>query len=203
MKPGFGSELSNVLLRQSQIVHTRMAGMAVIRVVLRCNEAMADSNLNLSDCQLMQVPEAVYHLLRHTTLLSCNLAANNISKISPKFGTQFSRLTELNLSNNKLSRLPDEMLECVNLEKLDLGHNTFVDIPQVVLRFSKLRILLLNNNFIMDVDVRQLPEDSPIKEVDLRDNPLMPSCHETLSKVTTVTVTLSPREREEWEDLEI
>ena len=46
MKPDFGADLSNVLLRQSQIIHTRMAGRAVIRVVRRCNEAMEDSNLS-------------------------------------------------------------------------------------------------------------------------------------------------------------
>lgn len=48
MKPDFGSDLSNVLLRQSQIVNTRMAGRAVIRVVRRCNEAIEDNNLSKS-----------------------------------------------------------------------------------------------------------------------------------------------------------
>ena len=47
MKPEFNSsDLENVVLRQSQIVHTRMAGRAVIRVVHRCNEAMDNSNLS-------------------------------------------------------------------------------------------------------------------------------------------------------------
>ncbi|KAF2366550.1 Leucine-rich repeat [Trinorchestia longiramus] len=203
MKPEFGADLSNVLLRQSQIIHTRMAGRAVIRVVNRCNEAIEDSNLNLSECQLVTVPDAVYHLLRNTTLVSCNLASNVISKISPKFATKFSCITELNLSNNKMSRLPDEMSECTQLEKLDVSHNAFVDIPQVVFRLPKIRVLRINNNYVIDVDVKQLPEESPIEEVDLRENPLLPACHEMLSQVTTVKVLLTPREKEDWEDLDV
>ena len=62
---------------------------------------------------------------------------------------------------------------------------------------------MLTLHGVADVDVNQLPKDSPIKEVDLRSNPLVPQCHEMLSKVTSVAVTLSPREREEWEDLAI
>jgi len=51
------------------------------------------SSPDLSECQLMQVPDAVYHLLRNTTLTSCNLASNVISKIPAKFPSKFSYIT--------------------------------------------------------------------------------------------------------------
>ena len=49
--------------------------------------------LDLSDCQLMQMPDAVYHLMRNTPLVSCNLSSNVIAKIPPKFPLSFSLIT--------------------------------------------------------------------------------------------------------------
>ena len=48
---------------------------------------------DLSDCQLMQVPDAVYYMMRNTTLVSCNLSSNVITKIPPKFPAKFSLIT--------------------------------------------------------------------------------------------------------------
>lgn len=41
----------------------------------------------------MQVPDAVYHLMRHTELKRCNLSGNVITKIPPKFAVKFSLIT--------------------------------------------------------------------------------------------------------------
>ena len=41
----------------------------------------------------MQVPDAVYHLMRHTELKSCDLSGNVITKIPPKFAVKFSLIT--------------------------------------------------------------------------------------------------------------
>lgn len=41
----------------------------------------------------MQVPDAVYHLMRHTELKSCDLSGNVISKIPPKFAVKFNLIT--------------------------------------------------------------------------------------------------------------
>ena len=49
--------------------------------------------LDLSDCQLMQMPDAVYHLMRNTPLVTCNLSSNVIAKIPPKFPLSFSLIT--------------------------------------------------------------------------------------------------------------
>lgn len=48
---------------------------------------------DLSECQLMQVPDAVYHLMRHTELKSCDLSGNVITKIPPKFAVKFNLIT--------------------------------------------------------------------------------------------------------------
>lgn len=41
----------------------------------------------------MQVPDAVYHLMRHTELKTCNLSSNDLTKIPPKFAVKFSLIT--------------------------------------------------------------------------------------------------------------
>lgn len=48
---------------------------------------------DLSECQLMQVPDAVYHLMRHTELKRCNLSSNSITKIPPKFAVNFNLIS--------------------------------------------------------------------------------------------------------------
>merc|ERR1719309_1918553 len=83
----------------------KILGKGVVKVVHRCDDAKENNNLDLSDCQLMQVPDAVYHLMRNVTLSGCDLSGNVISMIPPKFAISFNLLTELNLSNNRMSNL--------------------------------------------------------------------------------------------------
>ncbi len=45
---------------------------------------------DLSHCQLMQVPDAVYYLMRNTPLVACDLSSNVITKIPPKLPAKFS-----------------------------------------------------------------------------------------------------------------
>jgi hypothetical protein len=45
----------------------------------------------------MQMPDAVYHLMRETPLLQCSLASNVIAKIPPKFFISFNNLTGIHL----------------------------------------------------------------------------------------------------------
>lgn len=51
------------------------------------------SKIDLSECQLVQVPDAVYHLMRNTELKSCDLSSNVIKKIPPKFAVKFNLIT--------------------------------------------------------------------------------------------------------------
>lgn len=53
----------------------------------------------------MQVPDAVYHLMRHTELKRCNLSGNVITKIPPKFAIKFSLITGKLINNNNIKLL--------------------------------------------------------------------------------------------------
>lgn len=87
----------------------------VTQVVRRCEDATENNHLgflqyfdisieivkfqffiifsDLSSCSLVSVPDAVYHLMRHTELKSCDLSGNVIKNISPKFAVKFSLIT--------------------------------------------------------------------------------------------------------------
>lgn len=97
----------------------------------------------------MQVPDAVYHLMRHTELKTCDLSENVITKIPPKFAAKFSLITDLNLAHNQMAKLPDEIAEMGSLQRLDISYNTFIDLPNAIFKIPKLEQLNANNNHIV------------------------------------------------------
>ncbi|CAH1109655.1 unnamed protein product [Psylliodes chrysocephalus] len=187
----------------AMMICTKLAGRAVIRVIGRCNDAKENENLDLSNCQLMQVPDAVYHLMRHTELKTCDLSDNVITKIPPKFAAKFNLITDLNLSHNQMSKLPDECVDLGSLERLDISYNTFIELPNCIFKIPKLRHLNASNNSIVDIDVDCLKEAPSLESIDVTNNPLAPRIHEQLSKLTHLRISLSPRQKEDWEDLTI
>lgn len=204
--PSYSSELEELPQEQGErnvamAVCVQLAGRAIIRVVSRCEEAQDNCNLDLSECQLMQVPDAVYHLMRHTELKRCDLSGNDITKIPPKFVVKFSLITELNLSHNQMSKLPEELAELQALESLDISHNTFVALPPVACRIPQLKRLLCSNNFIIEIDVERLKHSPSLEYIDLQSNPLMPQMHRLLSSLQRIRIELSPCEVEEWDVL--
>ncbi|XP_049781875.1 leucine-rich repeat-containing protein 20-like isoform X2 [Schistocerca serialis cubense] len=176
---------------------------AVVEVVRRCDEAKESLTLDLSECQLMQVPDAVYHLMRHTALKGCNLSSNVITKLPPKFAVKFSLITDLNLARNQMSRLPDELADLNELIHLDISHNSFTTLPHAVYKMPKLVKLSAHNNYIIDVEVERLQEAPSLQEVDLQNNPLSARTHTALEAVTSPHILVSVREVEDWEDLTV
>jgi len=174
-------------------------------VVRRVNEAQENGgNLDLSECQLMQVPDAIYFMMRNTSLLACNLSSNVISKIPPKFPTKFSQITELNLSHNRISSLPEEISECTQLETVDISHNSFLSVPPCLLSLPAIVSLNARKNFVADVEVELIEAaTNTLETIDLQDNPLTRECQEALEQFNTIRIKVTPREMEEWEDLSI
>lgn len=48
--------------------------------------------LDLSECDLTKVPDAVYMLLKSITVHKCTMANNMLTKIPPKFPSNFKHL---------------------------------------------------------------------------------------------------------------
>jgi len=159
--------------------------------------------LDLSECQLMQVPDAVFLLMKNTTLHSCSLAGNLITKIPPKLAMSFSLITELNLARNRISSLPNEMSNCTLLESIDISANSFVQLPPVLAEIPSLNKVNASKNFIADVEIEAMLSLGNLEHVNLEENPINKAVYEELAKITAIRVVLSPREQEDWEDLSI
>jgi len=175
-----------------------------MRVVERVNDCKENGGrLDLSDCQLMQVPDAVFLLMKNTTLNSCSLAGNLITKIPPKLAMSFSLITELNLANNRISALPNEMSNCTQLETIDISANSFVQLPPVLIEIPSLNKVNASKNFIADVEIQAMVSCPNLEHINLEENPINKYVYEELTKITSIRVLLSPREQEEWEDLSV
>jgi len=199
---GFGQDSNRrQAMRTARCV--KILGKGVVKVVHRCDEAKENNALDLSDCQLMQMPDAVYHLMRDTPLNSCSLANNVISKIPPKLPLSFSLITELDLSGNRISGLPSEMTVCTALEFVDISSNSLVSLPPVLFQLSSIHNIKAGKNFIADVDVEAVMSCETLESLGLEENPLSPASHENLNQIDSIRITVSPRQREEWEDLSI
>lgn len=170
------------------------AGKAVIKVVHRCTDATENQNLDLSDCQLMTFPDAIFHLMRNTVVLACDLSSNVLRKIPPKFPMKFTHITELNLSHNRLSTLPEELKDMPDLRKLDISYNDFMSMPWVVFRLPKVTYLDARKNYIADVEANRLRSVSTLKEVHLEENPLSEDACRALENMssTQMVVHVSP-----------
>lgn len=53
------------------------------------------------------------------------------------------------------------------------------------------------------MDVEDVKDTQALEVLNLNDNPLSPRCHDLLSAITKIEILLSPREKEDWEDLTI
>jgi len=206
----FGYDLTNsttpeaeqrMAMRTARCV--KMMGKGVVKVVQRCEDAKENNNLDLSECQLLQVPDAIYHLMRNTSLITCNLSTNVISKIPPKLAMSFTLITELDVSNNRISTLPAELTACTTLETVNISGNSFIQLPPVLAEIPSLIKVIASKNFIAEVEVEALQYLPNLEHLNLEQNPLKKETYDKLSRVTSCRVILSPREQEEWEDLSI
>ena len=57
---------------------------------------------DLSHCQLVQVPDAIYYMMRETPLVALNVANNVITKIPPKLPNKFSFIRSESLMGSNL-----------------------------------------------------------------------------------------------------
>lgn len=57
--------------------------------------------------------------------------------------------------------------------------------------------------FIADVEIDYLKEAPALETIDLRNNPIAPRIYEELLNISNIRILLSPREKEDWEDLTI
>ncbi|GAB1598239.1 leucine-rich repeat-containing protein 40-like [Argonauta hians] len=162
------------------------AGAEVAEIINRCHSAKEDKRLDLSECKLIQIPEAVYFLMKNVVVQSLLLTNNEIPRLPKKFGTVFPLISELYLQQNKFSSLPDELQQLSNLHTLDISSNSFISLPDPVYRLPNLVHLNAESNSITDVDTEKFQAMASISEVNLSNNPLPAEKQRALQDITTI-----------------
>ncbi|VVD02235.1 unnamed protein product [Leptidea sinapis] len=107
---------------------------------------------------------------------------------------------DLNLSNNQIAKLPDELCALTCLQRLDVSHNSFVALPHIACQCPSLHTLLAHHNQIIEVDVTRLSRSRALEYVDLSDNPIPPRTYEELQQITQPRISMSERQKEDWEE---
>jgi small GTP-binding protein len=120
-----------------------LSGPELLEIIFR-TRAEGWTTLDLSDCQLTELPPEIGSLLKLTTLY---LYGNRLSTLPPEIG-QLVNLTTLDLYDNRLSLLPPEIGQLVNLTKLDLYDNKLTVLPTEIGRLEHLATLDLGGNHL-------------------------------------------------------
>jgi Leucine-rich repeat (LRR) protein len=102
-------------------------------------------------------------------LTELNLSMNSLTEI-PEFISECSKLKYFDVGNNLLSNLPDCLSALISLRELVLSTNRFTSIPQCVYSMVGLEILLASDNKITEIDVEGLQNLKRIATLDLTNN---------------------------------
>ena len=180
----------------------KIIGAGVVRVVHRCKEARDSLSLDLTSCNLLHVPEGVLHLMRHYKVLNCKLSENYLTGLSPRFGSFFTNITNLDLSSNCISNLSKDIHLCKKLETVDISTNSFVEFPHQLLQIRALVKINASKNFIAELNSEDLKNHENLEELNLEENPITKVCHEDLRKLE-MKIFLTELRAEEWDDLNI
>ena len=52
-----------------------------------------------------------------------------------------------------MSKLPDELVQCIELKKIDLSHNSFTFMPTVIFKLPKVKSIDMSHNYVMGKSV--------------------------------------------------
>uniref|UniRef100_A0A7E4USY6 Leucine-rich repeat-containing protein 51 n=1 Tax=Panagrellus redivivus TaxID=6233 RepID=A0A7E4USY6_PANRE len=147
------------------------AARGVTQVMHRCDYAKETRYLDLSGCNMMYVADAIYMVLKGHQIAKVSLANNDLKKFPSKMTKKFPELMCLNLSGNKVTEIPDDILEWTNLGALNLSGNKFTQFPEVIYKLKNLKLLDISNNEIQNIDIPRLFTELPLlKILDISNN---------------------------------
>lgn len=127
------------------------------------------SELALTDCNLEFIPKQLEKFSK--SLVSLDLSNNKIDKLPRTFCCKMSKLEYLNLNNNKIETIPLEIKFLCRIINLDLSKNNLRMLPSTFSDLKRLKVLNVSYN-----NLSQLPafrtEDIRLRELDVSHNPL-------------------------------
>eukprot|EP01134_Creolimax_fragrantissima_P000385 CFRG0385T1 len=117
-------------------------------------ENSPSSVVDLSNCQLSEVPGMVFSICSTGEKKTLIMAHNHLPEFGPKSRiATLAGIEVLNLSYNYIKRLPSELSVLIRLRVLELSHNSLSEVPAVVECLTELHNLSVQHN-----DLRSLPK---------------------------------------------
>ncbi|CAL4248100.1 unnamed protein product, partial [Meganyctiphanes norvegica] len=157
---------------------------------------------DLRSCFLKMIPAGIYTLLADLPpIATINASHNVIIKLTPKFFDNFTKITELTLSHNRLRAVPEELSLCGNLHLLDISYNRITALQPNMFLLPCIKIIRAGNNQITEVQTQDITAAKTLDDLDLHNNPLTTECHHELSKLQQPKVKLLPDHADELEKL--
>lgn len=165
-----------------------MAVYSAAKIVSACNEAKESLHLDLTDCDLVQVPQALYLLLKATPPVHCIFSNNKLKSVPPKFLSTFCDIEVLNLDRNQLKDLPAELTQCTKLRKLNLAQNDLSHFPEILYGMESLEELDLGGNEIGAIDGERLEKMPSLKELKAYENPFSDETITRLRQIKNIKI---------------
>ncbi|CAD5225696.1 unnamed protein product [Bursaphelenchus xylophilus] len=150
------------------------AGQGVTQVMNRCESAKSSGFLDLTECSLMYITDAIYLVLKEYEITKCSLKGNDLKKFPKKMIIRLPELEVLNLEGNKIDEIPEEIVGWKETMKgINLAKNQIKSIPDAFLELENIVLLDLSGNAIDDIDENKFFKAFPnLKQVNLHENPL-------------------------------
>uniref|UniRef100_A0A182R0I0 Uncharacterized protein n=1 Tax=Anopheles farauti TaxID=69004 RepID=A0A182R0I0_9DIPT len=108
---------------------------------------------DLEDCNLKDVPAGVFVMCKVLRKEALTLAKNKLSSLAAGGALEdLALLQSLNLSYNRLKKLPEDIYKLENLRELFLMNNALEKLPVTIGRLKKLELLNLSANNLTTVE---------------------------------------------------
>ncbi len=103
------------------------------------------TDLNLSGCDLNDIPEYVFEQIDAAKIEHLELHDNQLQNL-PESIARFSNLKNLDVSENQFAEFPSVILELKNLQTLYIYSNQIAEVPNEITQLANLRDLFLGDN---------------------------------------------------------
>ncbi|KAF5300572.1 hypothetical protein FQA39_LY11118 [Lamprigera yunnana] len=155
------------------LTRTRFLSLGMRNLTGIPNSVFEDSQfaeVNIVDLcknQLTAVPEGL--VLLKNKLTELNLSANKL-KIIPDFLSACTSLHFLDVSKNALRDLPDGMGNLKRMREIIISNNKFQSIPECIYELKGLEVLNATDNMISEIDVSNLKKLKRLATLALTNN---------------------------------
>ncbi|XP_054249302.1 E3 ubiquitin-protein ligase LRSAM1 isoform X2 [Indicator indicator] len=116
-------------------------------------EAGADDTLDISKCELSEVPYGAFATCKVLQKKVLIIHTNNLTSLVPKACSLLSLLTlkVLDLHDNQLASLPDDIGQLTSLQVLNLERNLLTCLPQSIGDLAQLQLLNVKGNRLKEL----------------------------------------------------